>query len=168
MPRPVIIPSYPQDTAYMQLFNDWGRENNKTYKEFSEWLDGPMTKFIEDLRAYIEGVNAYISCCYNNWKSQASVIVSRNRAWVNSIGDWIESVRVLLPDDQKGVALVSWDDWYDNLKQWMTDQENWYNSVDADLNTLSVNVETLLNNILATLQKWLTDMQNWRNSWPTI
>lgn len=168
MARPVIIPTYPDDTAYMQLFNSWGSENNQTYAAFSGWLDGDMDTFMKELDNYINGVNDYISCVYSNWKSQASVVVSRNRVWVEAIGKWIEEVRMLLPDDQKEVALMSWDDWYKNLKQWMQDQENWYNAVDADLSTLSVNVETLLQNILSTLQAWVTAMQNWRNSWPTI
>lgn len=168
MARPVIIPTYPEDTAYMQLFNAWGDENNQTYSAFSGWLDGDMDAFMKELDNYISDVNNYISCVYLNWKSQASVVVGRNRVWVGAVGKWIEEVRMLLPDDQKEVALMSWDDWYRNLKQWMQDQENWYNAVDADLSTLGVNVETLLQNVLATLQAWLAAMQDWRNSWPTI
>lgn len=168
MARLIIKPSYPEDPAYMQLFRSWGDQNNQVYTAFSTWLDGDFNNFINAIRDYTVKVSEYIDCVHTNWKSQAGTVVSRNKAWVASVGQWLEEIRMLLPDDQKEVALMSWDEWYNELSQWTRNQENWYNSVDSELTTLSKNTETLLNSILSTLQAWMLSMQQWRNSWPTI
>lgn len=166
MPRTVIKPLYPDDPEYMKIYEKWGQDTEAAYQEFSQWCSDVGT-FIADIRRLASGLADQVRCNQLSFKKQAQSVISANRAWVDSIKQWLENIRVKLPDDKKVTELKEWDDWYAALTVWMDAQEQWYAAVYASLTTLASNVESQLVSFASTFAAWHQKMVDWKNSWPT-
>lgn len=165
--RPVYRPLYPKEPDYMLLYRSWTERNEKAYREFVVWLNG-MAVYCAELRRFGSDLVGMIKCRHSSFRSQCLEIIGENREWVDSVGAWIERVRVRLPDDEKRAGIMKeWDDWYGELEVWMTGLEGWFIGVDASLSILGRTVESQIQSFVSGLEGWYRKMEAWKDGWPT-
>lgn len=168
MARPVIPPLYPNEPEYMALYTQWGQDNEAAYQEFSRWLDVEMPPLIPALETFRDQYAAYIRCYKDNFSAQMELKLAADRRWVEKMHEWMESIRMLLPENEKRSGLQLWDDWYDGVDKWMKAQDAWYAAVVAELETMATTCESSMNSVISGLQSWMSSMKTWRDNWPTI